>query len=208
MMFSRQIPNSEFTSRPWRIHEILDDGYILEDVWARPLPGGPDDLAIHVWNTTKPERPMSDFNPVVRFLFDVRWRLGGLLGWDSERQQVGKRVASLRDNLPEDLRAVRGPDMHITPFKSVYLTHDEWTAEFSGAMGHIVMHHGWVRDETGTYYPQMAALVKPHGLFGKVYMYGIAPLRRFVVYPLMFRTESRQWPSVRQEWARRQPDTQ
>jgi hypothetical protein len=98
-------------------------------------------------------------SPLVNWLFSVRWRLGKALGWDGERQQVGTRVESLRDQLPEDLRVRRGTDMELAPFRSVFLTDDEWTAEFSASIGHIVMHHGWVRGENGVRYSQMTSLV-------------------------------------------------
>ena len=39
-----RLPDAAHTSRPWRIHEIAGD-FRLEDVWALPTPGGPDDLA-------------------------------------------------------------------------------------------------------------------------------------------------------------------
>jgi hypothetical protein len=38
-----RLPNTAHTSRPWRIHEIACD-FRLEDVWALPTPGGPDDF--------------------------------------------------------------------------------------------------------------------------------------------------------------------
>jgi hypothetical protein len=38
-----RLPNTAHTSRPWRIHEIARD-FRLEDVWALPTPGGPDDF--------------------------------------------------------------------------------------------------------------------------------------------------------------------
>lgn len=156
--FSLRIPNSEFTSRPWRVHEVID-GFRVEDVWALPTPGGPDDLETLVRFAASSENTTLTSNPVIRGLFKLRWQLGERLGWDDEKQKVGKRVASLRDDLPEDLLAAeRGPDMALTPFKSVFLTHDEWTAEFSAAMGHIVMHHGWVKGEDGRYYSQMTSL--------------------------------------------------
>ena len=39
-----RLPNSAHTSRPWRIHQLTRD-FRLEDVWALPTPGGPDDFA-------------------------------------------------------------------------------------------------------------------------------------------------------------------
>ena len=38
-----RLPNTAHTSRPWRIHELTRD-FRLEDVWALPTPGGPDDF--------------------------------------------------------------------------------------------------------------------------------------------------------------------
>jgi len=38
-----RLPNAAHTSRSWRIHEITHD-FRLEDVWALPTPGGPDDF--------------------------------------------------------------------------------------------------------------------------------------------------------------------
>src|SRR6266851_8557879 len=38
-----RLPNTAHTSRPWRIRE-LTRAFRLEDVWALPTPGGPDDF--------------------------------------------------------------------------------------------------------------------------------------------------------------------
>ena len=38
-----RLPNTAHTFRPWRIHEFTRD-FRLEDVWALPTPGGPDDF--------------------------------------------------------------------------------------------------------------------------------------------------------------------
>jgi hypothetical protein len=38
-----RLPNTAHTSPPWRIHELTGD-FRLEDVWALPTPGGPDNL--------------------------------------------------------------------------------------------------------------------------------------------------------------------
>jgi hypothetical protein len=205
--FALRVPNSEFEDRPWRIHELLDSGFRVEDVWGCPTPGGPDDLSTLVRYAASAENATLRTSPAVRWLFSLRWKIGKLLGWDEEEQQVGKRVASLRDHLPEDLlRGERGPDMELAPFKSVFLTHDEWTAEFSASMGHIVMHHGWVQGEDGRYYSQMTSLVKPYGVFGKLYMAAIKPLRYLVVYPFQFRVMRRVWPDVLRDW--REPRTE
>ncbi|HEX7825763.1 MAG TPA: DUF2867 domain-containing protein, partial [Mycobacterium sp.] len=38
-----KLPVSEHTRIPWRIHAIAND-FRVEDVWALPTPGGPDDF--------------------------------------------------------------------------------------------------------------------------------------------------------------------
>ncbi|MFF3338598.1 DUF2867 domain-containing protein [Streptomyces flavidovirens] len=190
-----RLPKTAHTSRPWRIHEIADD-FHLEDVWALPTPGGPDDHARLVRQFTTPDTdhasPVS--SPVPRLLFAIRWKLGALLGWDKPDTAIGARVRTLRDRLPTDLReGPRGTDIATLPFTSVYQTHDEWVAEMANRTVHGVMHIGWVPDGAGGYRGQMAVLVKPNGLFGAVYMAGIRPFRYLGVYPALIRSIGRRW---------------
>jgi hypothetical protein len=187
-----RLPNTAHTSRPWRIHEITHD-FRLYDVWALPTPGGPDDFPQLVRQTA-----MGDTvdNPswAARTLFAIRWKLGKLLGWDDPDSGVGSRVPTLRDRLPADLRdAPAGPEFDTLPFRSVYLTHDEWAAEMGNRTVHAVMHMSWVPDDVGGYRGQMAVLVKPNGLFGKLYMAGIAPFRHLIVYPPLMRDIAQTW---------------
>ncbi|MEV6431225.1 DUF2867 domain-containing protein [Nocardia sp. NPDC051463] len=187
-----RLPNSEYSSRPWRVHDFTKD-FEIEDVWALPTPGGPDDLERLVGQMTDGDGSAVSGKNVVGFLFAVRWKLGALLGWDKPDAGIGTRVASLRDRLPEDLRAIRGTDMRAVPFESVFQTHDEWVAESANKTVHVLMHLGWVSDGDGGYHAQMTALVKPNGLVGKVYMLAISPLRRLLVYPPLLRSIGRRW---------------
>jgi Protein of unknown function (DUF2867) len=201
-----RLPNTAHTSRPWRIHELTGD-FRLEDVWALPTPGGPDDLARLVrWITTNDPRELDAqgryvgdgshgiASRVSRALFELRWKLGELLGWDDRDSGVGRRVATLRDRLPVDLRdAPRGPDLRAAPMTSLYLTEDEWAAEMANRTVHSVMHIGWVPDGAGGYRGQMAVLVKPNGRFGAAYMAAIKPFRYLFVYPAVLRQLERDW---------------
>ncbi|MEU7144659.1 DUF2867 domain-containing protein [Nocardia sp. NPDC046473] len=129
-----------------------------------------------------------------RILFAIRWKLGALFGWDKPGTGINTRVQSLRDRLPADLRdAPPGPDFQSVPFHSVFLTGNEWAAEIANRTVHAVMHIGWVPDETGGYRGQMAVLVKPNGLFGKLYLAAILPLRYLLVYPALLRTMAHAW---------------
>ncbi|MFF3216665.1 DUF2867 domain-containing protein [Streptomyces sp. NPDC002886] len=190
-----RLPRTAHTDRPWRIHEIAGD-FRVEDVWDLPTPGGPDDLARLVEQFEKGWGQHETASPVVRVLFAVRWKLGALLGWDKPADGLGGRVPSLRDRLPEDLRAnARGSASGSPTFSTVYQTHDEWVLETANRTVHGILHIGWVPDEDGAggYHGRMAVLVKPNGLLGALYMVGIKPFRHLGVYPAMLRGIGRAW---------------
>jgi hypothetical protein len=187
-----RLPNTAHTCRPWRIHELTRD-FRVEDVWALPTPGGPDDFPRLVQLAASLD-PSQSSSRAVSTLFAIRWKVGGLLGWDGPDAGLGSRVPTLRDRLPVDLRdAPSGPDSDPLPFTSLYLLDDEWAAEIANRTMHGVMHMGWVPDGTGGYRGQMAVLVKPNGLLGTAYMAAIAPFRHLIVYPPMLREVGRAW---------------
>ena len=187
-----RLPNTEYTLRPWRIHELTRD-FRLEDVWELPTPGGPGDFPRLVQQFTSGE-PAQGSSRVVGALFAIRWKIGELLGWDDQDSGIGSRVPTLRDRLPTDLReAASGPDFDKLPFNSVYLLDDEFAAEIANRTVHGIMHLGWVSDGTGGYRGQMTVLVKPNGLFGTAYMAAIKPVRHLIVYPLLMRQIEREW---------------
>ena len=189
-----RLPDTAHTSRPWRIHELTPD-FRLEDVWALPTPGGPDDFPrlLELITSYDPSRGSSK---AVRVLFAVRWKIGGVLGWDEPEAGRSSQGPTIRDRLPADL--LDGPDIPSSrdlPFSSLYLTHDEYAAEIVNRTVHGVVHIGWVPDESGGYRGQMAVLVKPNGRLGSAYMLAIAPFRHLIVYPTMLREFGRAWQS-------------
>ena len=187
-----RLPATEHTSRPWRIHEFTGD-FRLEDVWALPTPGGPDDFPRLVALMASFD-PAQSSSAAVRALFAIRWKIGELLGWDGPDTGLGSRVPTLRDRLPADLRdAPSGPGSDPLPFSTLYLKEDEWAMEVANRTVHGVLHLGWVPDETGGYRGQMAVLVKRNGLLGSAYMSAITPFRHLIVYPPMLREIGRKW---------------
>jgi Protein of unknown function (DUF2867) len=187
-----RLPHTAHTSRSWRIHELTRD-FRLEDVWALPTPGGPDDFPRLVERMASGE-PSHGLSGAARMLWAIRWKLGELLGWDGPDAGLGSRVRPLRDRLPADLReAPAGPDFDELPFSSLYLLDDEWAAEIANRTVHGVMHVGWVPDGRGGYRGQMAVLVKPNGLLGTAYMTAIRPFRHLIVYPAVMRQIEREW---------------
>ncbi len=191
-MVGMRLPNTAHTSRPWRIHEVTRD-FRLEDVWALPTPGGPDDFPRLVELMASGD-PSHGSSRAVDTLFAIRWRVGELLGWDGPDAGLGSRVPTLRDRLPVDLRdAPSGPEFDALPFTPLYLLDDEFAAEIGNRTVHGVMHLGWVPDGTGGYHGQMAVLVKPNGVLGTCYMAAIKPFRHLIVYPPMIRQIERDW---------------
>ena len=187
-----RLPDSAQTSRPWRIHELTRD-FRIEDVWALPTPGGPEDFPRLVRIAASFDPSRSSFG-AVRALFAIRWRLGELLGWDRPDAGLGSRVPTLRDRLPADLRqtALRA-EFDALPFSPLYVTDDEMAAEIANRTVHGIMHMGWVREGAGGYRGQMAVYVKPNGLLGEGYLAAIKPFRHLIVYPAMLRDIGRRW---------------
>lgn len=189
-----RLSRSAHTSKPWRIHEIAHD-FRIEDVWALPTPGGPDDFPLLVEGAAGLD-PAGSSSPVVRLLFAIRWKLGDLLGLDGDDSGVGARVPSLRERLPADLRrGDDGPQFEALPFRPLYLAEDEFAAEIANGTMHGVIHLGWVEDpdRPGGFRGQMAVLVRPNGLLGHAYMAAIMPFRYLLVYPPMLAEVGRQW---------------
>ncbi len=189
-----RLPDTQHTSRPWRIHELTPD-FRVEDVWALPTPGGPDDFPRLVRRFTS-QSPQEGLPAAARALWAIRQRLGRWLGWDDPATGLDSRVLSLRDRLPADLRDSPGPDS-TGPFTSLYLLDDEWAAEIANRTMHGVIHLGWVPDASGGYTGQMAVLVKPNGLPGRAYMTAIRPFRHLIIYPAMMRRLGLGWGSPR-----------
>jgi uncharacterized protein DUF2867 len=185
-----RLPKEAHTSLPWRVHGIAPD-FRLEDVWALPTPGGPDDFPRLV-------RQIASFKPsfsgAARILWELRDGIGGLLGWDDPGAGVGSGGPTLRDRLPADLRGgPSGPDFGALPAAPLYLTDEEFAAEGANRTVHGVMHLGWVPDGAGGHRGQMAVLVRPNGLLGAAYMAAIKPFRCLVVYPALMRMIGREW---------------
>jgi uncharacterized protein DUF2867 len=187
-----RLPNSAHTARRWRIQEIAPD-FELEDVWELPTPGGPDDFPQLVQVVTSLD-PSQGSSRAVRALFAIRWKIGGLLGWDDPDTGLGSRVPTLKDRLPEDLRnSPLGKDINALPFTPLYLTEDEFAAEIANQTVHGIVHLGWVPDEAGGYRAQMAVYVKPNGRLGRLYMAAIGPFRHLIVYPALMREIGKAW---------------
>lgn len=186
-----RLPSAAHTSRPWRIHDLTPD-FRLEDVWELPGRGGPDEFPrlIRMIRANDPSRSGS---LAVRSLFALRWKIGGLLGWDEPDAGLDARVPTLRERMPDDLRDAPAPPFDELPFTTLYLLEDEFAAEVANRTMHGVMHIGRIPEPGGGFRAHMAVLVKTNGLFGDAYMAAIRPFRHFLVYPAIMREVGGQW---------------
>lgn len=205
-MKSGRIPNSAMESHPWRIREIVPD-FTLEDVWALPVEGGPDDFPALLELMSSLDPAGSD-SRATRALWALRDRLGAWFGIGrttipadgvpeapvGELPIPGSRESSLTERLPEDLRdAEPAEELGLSLFSPLYRTDTEAAAEISNKTVHGVMHLAWVDRGEGRYQGQMAVYVKPRGLLGKGYMELIKPFRHWIVYPALMRQLEGAW---------------
>ncbi|MEV3985730.1 DUF2867 domain-containing protein [Nonomuraea sp. NPDC049758] len=185
-----RLANAAHTGRPWRIHDIAGD-FELEDVWVIRTPGaGREDFSA----VLAAMRDSSGGPLPLRLLLAARWKLGALFGWDRASAGVGRRVPSLRERLPADLRrAPHDSDAGLAPFSPVYVLDDECALELANRTVHAVMHLAWAPAAGGGHELRMAVLVRPNGLLGRCYMAAIMPFRRTLVLPAFVRRLERAW---------------
>jgi hypothetical protein len=201
-----RLPNAAHESRPWRIREIAPD-FTLEDVWALPAHGGPDDFQALLDLAASLDAANAD-SRATRILWRFRDRLGSWFNLgrisvpaDSSRDGAAGRLpipgtneTSLAGRLPDDLRDTAADvDFGSLPFAPLYRTDVEFAAEVSNQTVHGVLHLAWVDQGDGRYQGQMAVYVKPRGPLGKGYMALIKPFRYWIVYPALMRQFERKW---------------
>jgi hypothetical protein len=188
-----KLPDAAHFDRPWRLHELVPD-FRLEDVWELPCHGDEEDFGALVAMTASQDVTRSS-SRAVRVLFEIRWKLGELFGWDDAKEGPGVGEETLRTRLPADLRQSPCPEFASLPFASLYMLEDEFAAEAANRTMHGILHLGWVPDESGGFKGQLAVLVKPNGPLGAAYMAAIRPFRHLLVYPALMRQFERAWRS-------------
>ncbi|MFI6941869.1 DUF2867 domain-containing protein [Streptomyces sp. NPDC050418] len=186
-----RLPGTAHTDQPWRIHALADD-FRLEDVWAIRTPGaGPGDFPEMLAAFDAAFEPARQPWPL-RFLFAVRFKLGAWFGWDKAGTGPAAH-GSLRDRLPDDLRALAPEPAPAGELSTLYVLDRECAREIANGTAHAIMHLGWVPAASGDHELRMAVLVRPKGRLGRLYMAGIAPFRHLIVLPTLTRLWERAW---------------
>ncbi|MFD9892882.1 DUF2867 domain-containing protein [Amycolatopsis sp. NPDC059027] len=193
-------------SQRWIIDDIVHD-FDVEDVWALPIEGGPDDFEVVIDLMQSIDFPGSAPLPV-RLLWGIRDLLGRMFGlgristsaddagaWPpvpgtDERSLIGRVPAELRTTATDSRLADK-------PFRPLYRTGTEFADEISNRTMYGVMHLAWVKQGDGRYQAHMTVYVKPRGAVGKAYMAFIKPFRYAIIYPALMRYLDRLWAERR-----------
>lgn len=187
---SMRLPDTEHTSRPWRIHEIVPD-FEVEDVWAFSTPGaGRDDFSVMLEALIDGGLDNQSLPSSVPVRDQVETRSPPRLGRSRAEHRVTRPIT---ERTAARRQPSTGTAVPSTPFTTLYELGTESAYEMANKTVHSVCHLGWVQGDNGDYELRMAALVKPNGRFGRLYMAGIAPFRYFLVYPALTRQWERAW---------------
>lgn len=201
-----RVPNDVLKTQRWIIDDVVHD-FDVEDVWALPIDGGPDDFEAVIDLMQSIDFPGSAPLPV-RVLWGIRDLLGRVFGLGRISTSAddagawppipGTDERSLSGRVPAELRAT-ATDSYLTdkPFRPLYLTDTEFADEMSNRTMYGVMHLAWVDQGGGRYQAQMTVYVKPRGAVGKAYMAFIKPFRYAIVYPALVRYLERSWAERR-----------
>ncbi|MEE9415435.1 MAG: DUF2867 domain-containing protein [Acidimicrobiales bacterium] len=190
----------EHSKHPWLIDDIADD-FDLIDAWALPVSGTLEEFADLCRIFATLDFGAGEDSTAARALFTVRDRLGTLLRWNENTNDLaipGSADRSLRGRLSADQLAEVGDtslfdDVQGIPFRPVYVAEDECALELSDHNVHAAVHLGWVTAGNGRFTGQMGVYVKTRGRFGRTYMTAIAPFRHYIVYPALLRRIGREW---------------
>jgi hypothetical protein len=158
---------TDFRALDLRVHRELA-GVPLHDVSVVDLPGGGPGRTVADLRAILSAQALTRADPAVRFLFAVRGFLGRVFGWD-------------------------GPE-GATPaaFRPLYQLEHESLAELENATVHTYLASVLVPTASG-YRLYWAVYVRPVSRLTPVYMALIAPFRRFIVYPAIFRRLRKAW---------------
>ena len=190
-MMSMRVTPAEFRRVNLRCHSLLAD-VPLHDVWAIPLDGGGPDRTIRDAHAIMFGSRRATAKPAVRVLFQLRWALGRVFGWDDERRDPLAQSYMHRLTEADRLQSEVRPGTREGPFRVLYVFANEALSELRNATVHGFMALALVpRPEGYTLY--MAVYVSPVSRLTPFYMALIDPFRRFIVYPALCRDAQRSW---------------
>jgi hypothetical protein len=185
----------------YRIHDIAKD-FQLADVRETPITGAESEFhefltilkqasGLHNGNVSSKSE-----SRLANWIFSVRVWLGRVFRWDrlfNELPIPGCTEISLRDRIaPSDRTELYPKSNSPFPLRPIYQDQRDAALELSNRTVHVVLHYAWV-PEGDRFRAHMALYVKTRGWFGPVYVAATAPVRKYVVYPLIMKQLAKQW---------------
>lgn len=189
-----RVPREEFQRLSLEVHGILSD-VPLHDVWAIDLPGGGAGRTISDVRSLIAGENLRAVNPVVRALFALRARVGGLFGWDSDIHTIHQHQnMSYIHRLSRDIkrRSTLAPGLPDGRFHLLYVLERESLAELRNATVHALLASALTETRVG-YRLYWGVYVQPVSRLTPLYMLLIDPFRRFIVYPAVLGRIRRAW---------------
>src|SRR5260370_27249957 len=162
----------EFRARPLRVHALLQD-VPLEDAWAVPLSGGGAGRTVQdvraVMLAGRETAPV-----VVRGLFRLRRRIGGLFGWDGQRPAWNAESYADRLSPVDRAQSLVAPGTPDGSFRLLYRFDDEPLSELPNAAVHAFASLS-IRQTPGGYLADLWVFLPPVHRFTRMYMGVFAP---------------------------------
>jgi hypothetical protein len=185
-----QISQREFERLPLRVHEFLA-GVPLHDVWAIDLPRIRAGITLDEFLRAAGALPLTP-SPVVRALLSIRFFVGGLLGWDRERNTPAREAFATRLTAADRSRSLAPAGTREGPFRMVYRFENEQLLELINRTAHAAALSALV-DMGNAYRFYFGVYVGSVGRLTPVYMALIDPVRKWIVYPSLLRSVRATW---------------
>ena len=185
-----RISTQEFERLPLRAHDVLV-GVPLHDVWAVDLPRVWAGITLDDFVRAAGALPLTP-SPIVRALLTIRVALGGLLGWDRERDVPVKESVASRLTAADVANSWAPAGRREGPFRMVYRFDNEQLLELSNRTAHAAVLSTLV-ETPNAYRFYFAVYVRPVGRITRVYMALIDPFRIVIVYPSLLRSVRIAW---------------
>ena len=182
-----QVSTKEFQELPLRAHDFLA-GVPLHDVWAIDLPRWRPGITLNEFLRARPFSPSA----VVRALLNIRFFVGGRLGWDREPAATAWESFAKRLTREDVSRSLAPAGTRDGPFRVVYRFENEQLLEIINRTAHGAALSALV-EKADAYRFYFAVYVRSVSRFTPLYMALIDPFRKFVVYPSLLRSVCAGW---------------
>ena len=130
-----RVSPKEFERIPLRAHSLLAD-VPLHDVWAIDLRGGGPGLTIIDLRALLSEEKLRAANPVVNFLFGLRWWLGRVFSWDREPPRASEETFLHRLSPTDRVGSLVAPGIPEGPFRVLFVARQEAISEIQNSTVH------------------------------------------------------------------------